>query len=112
MSVCVCASRILVVSLGETQKIAPNDRHFSIYTGTPGTCAVQKLDYLQLLVVEAVSEAFGRAWDGITATGVRIKRAGADAGAAAAAEAARVAEETGVQCASHQSSTCSLGTLR
>ena len=64
---------------------------------------MQKLDYLQLLIVEAVSEAVGRAWDGIMATGARIKRAGADAGAAAAAEAARVAEETGVQYAPHVS---------
>jgi hypothetical protein len=56
----------------------------------PCVHAVQKLDYLQLLLVEAVSEAVGNTWDGIVATCKRVVQAGADAGAAAA-------EETGMQ---------------
>lgn len=61
-----------------------------------GLLLVQKLDYLQLLVVEAVTDAAERVGGAWCAAAKRIARAGAGAGAAAAAEAAKVVEETGV----------------
>jgi hypothetical protein len=73
-----------------------------------GLLLVQKLDYLQLLAVEAVCDAAEAAWRGIVNTGKRLARASVGA----AAEAAKAVEETGVpggvaglQCVS---SSCNL----